>query len=109
MANWTRELPARPGIYDHRNLENANGRAPIRERVMFVGYVNWPEDPRCGQGKTPMPLGSGKLRACRLEDPMTTDSLTVQEWGGEWRRMDGLASPPPGVPGTSNDQPGATK
>lgn len=94
---WTRELPAAPGIYDHRNLENAGGRAPLRERVMFVGYVNWPEDPKRGQGNTPMPLGSGKLRACRLEDPMTTNSLTVQEWGGEWRRMDGLGRMPRGV------------
>jgi hypothetical protein len=94
---WTRELPTSPGIYDHRNLENAGGRVPIRERAMFVGYVNFPEDQKLGHGTKPMPLGSGKLRACRLEDPMTTESLTVQEWGGEWRRMDGLAHPPRGV------------
>jgi hypothetical protein len=91
MSNWTRTLPTRPGIFDHRNLENARGRAPIPERIMFVGYVNWVEDPERGQGETPMPMGSGKLRACRIEHPMTTDSLTVQEWGGEWRPLDGKA------------------
>jgi hypothetical protein len=91
MSKWTREQPTESGVFDHRNLENAKGRAPIPERVMFVGYVNWAEDRQQGHGTKPMPLGSGKLRACRIEHPMTTDSLTVQEWGGEWRRMDGGA------------------
>ena len=90
MSHWTRTLPIRSGIFDHRNLENAGGRAPISERVMFVGYVNWTEDTERGHGKTPMPFGSGKLRACRIEHPMTTDALTVQEWGGEWRQRDGM-------------------
>jgi hypothetical protein len=81
---WTRELPTGPGVFDHRNLENAKGRAPIPARLMFVGYVNWAEDR--GHGTTPMRYGSGKLRACRIDHPMTADSLTVQEWGGEWRR-----------------------
>lgn len=90
MTEWTRELPDAPGVFDHRNLENAGGRAPIKERVVFVGYVNWPEDPTLGHGTKPMPMGSGKLRACRIEHPMTTDNLTPQEWGGEWRRIDGV-------------------
>lgn len=82
---WTRTLPTTPGNYVHRNMENARGRFPIPERVMFVGYVNWTEDTKLGHGTKPLPLGSGKLRACRLDNPMTTDSLTVQEWDGEWR------------------------
>jgi hypothetical protein len=98
-APFGRAPPTRPGIFDHRNLENAKGRAVIAERVMFVGYVNWTEDPERGQGKTPMPLGSGKLRACRIEHPMTTDALTVQEWGGEWRPLDGVPTTPAAVSG----------
>lgn len=95
--SWTRTLPDRPGIFDHRNLENAGGRAPIKERVMFVGYVNWTEDPERGQGTKPTPYMPPKLRACRIEHPMTTDSLTVQEWRGEWRPLDGC---PHGVAST---------
>jgi hypothetical protein len=84
MNEWTRIIPTQPGRYFHRNLENAGGRCPIHEREMFVGYVNFHEEPKRGHGTKPMPLGSGKLRACRVEHPMTSDSLTVQEWGGEW-------------------------
>jgi hypothetical protein len=85
MTAWTREMPTAPGIYDHRNLENAGGRAPIKERLVWVGYVNWSEDKQLGHGTKPTEYMPSRLRACRIEHPMTTDSLTVQEWGGEWR------------------------
>jgi hypothetical protein len=88
-GTWTRELPRSPGIYDHRNLENEKGRLPIKERVMYVGYVNWSQDPELGHGTNPTDYMPARLRACRIEHPLTTDNLTVQEWGGEWRRMDG--------------------
>jgi hypothetical protein len=88
MAEWTRELPTTPGVFDHRNLENAGGRVPIRERVMWVGFVNWTEDPKQGHGTAPTEYMPPKLRAVRIEHPMTADSLAVQEWGGEWRRID---------------------
>jgi hypothetical protein len=89
VTDWTRELPNAPGIFDHRNLENAKGRVPIRERVMFVGYANWSEDSKLGHGTRPTDyIMPPKLRAVRIEHPMTADSLTVQEWGGEWRRLD---------------------
>jgi hypothetical protein len=91
-AGWTRELPTSPGVFDHRNMENAGGRAPIRERLVWVGYVNWTEDAMRGHGRTPTAYMPAKLRACRIEQPMTTDSLSVQEWGGEWRRMDVAAT-----------------
>jgi hypothetical protein len=98
MSGWTRELPTSPGVYDHRNLENAKGRVPIPERVMWVGYVNWGQDPRLGHGTKPTQFVKPRLRACRIEQPMTTDSLTVREWGGEWRRIDG--QPSDAIPGS---------
>ena len=84
--SWTRALPIEPGEYMHRNLENAKGRAPINERLMFVGYVNWEQDPFKGHGKSPAMYSKPRLRAVRIESPMTTDSLTVSEWGGEWKK-----------------------
>jgi hypothetical protein len=85
MALWLRKLPQQPGLYWHRNLENAGGRAPIEARLMFVGYVNWLDDPGKGYGTKPTPYMPARLRAVRIEHPMTADSLTVQEWAGEWR------------------------
>ena len=83
MAFWLKKLPDKPGMYDHRNLEN---RSPIPARRMFVGYVNWSEDPKLGHGTKPAAYMPAKLRACRIEHPLTADSLTVEEWGGYWRR-----------------------
>jgi len=85
MGNWTATKPTRPGLYEHRHFSNAGGRAPIPERLMFVGYVNWTEDPKRGHGITPTRFMPATLRACSADHPMTADSLTVNEWGGEWR------------------------
>ncbi len=98
MAEWTRALPTKPGAFMHRNLENAQGRAAIGERAMWVGYVNWTEDRNLGHGRTPAAYMPRRLRACRIEHPMTADSLTVQEWGGEWRRIDGVSAAVAGLP-----------
>ena len=84
--SWTRTVPKEAGLYMHRNLENAKGRAPISARLMFVGYVNWCEDPIKGHGSSPTPMMPARLRAVRHEHPLTTDSLTVIEWGGEWMK-----------------------
>ncbi len=51
---------------------------------MYVGYVNWTEDPAKGHGTRPTPYMPARLRAVRVEHPLITDSLTVQEWCGEW-------------------------
>ena len=86
MAFWLKKLPDTPGLYDHRNLENAGGRVPIPARTVFVGYVNWTEDPLLGQGTKPTPYMPARLRAVRVDQPLTADSLTVNQWGGEWRK-----------------------
>ena len=52
---------------------------------MFVGYVNWKQDHRRGRGTEPTEYGIHKLRAVRGDNPMSTDSLTVADWGGEWQ------------------------
>lgn len=85
MSAWTTRLPTKPGLYEHRHFNNAGGRAPIPERLMFVGYVNWTEDPERGHGTTPTRFMPARLRACSEHHPLTADSLTVAEWGGEWR------------------------
>lgn len=82
MAFWLRKLPAAPGLYEHRNND---GPVQIPARRMFVGFVNWVQDPKLGQGT--QPSGRRILRAVRFEHPLTTDSLTVEEWGGEWKRV----------------------
>ena len=95
MAFWLKKLPDTPGLYDHRNLDNAGGRAPIPARTMFVGYVNWAEDPKLGHGTKPAPHMPAKLRAVRVEHPLTADSLTVEEWGGYWRKVRAQPTPQP--------------
>lgn len=85
MSSWQTTLPTTPGLYMHRNLTNAGGREPIHERLMFVGYVNWTEDPAKGHGTASARYMPARLRAVRAEHPLTADSLTVQEWGGEWK------------------------
>lgn len=84
MSEFSQTKPTTPGLYWHRNLTNAGGRAPIRERLMFVGYVNWSQDPKKGHGTKPTEYMPPTLRAVRSEHPLHADCLTVQEWGGEW-------------------------
>lgn len=89
---WTREVPTVPGRYWHRNLEHMIGHParpyPLRERQMFVGYVNWTEDHKRGYGSKPMhPYGSHVIRAVGYDKPLTADSLSVDDWGGEWKRL----------------------
>lgn len=91
-AAWSTKVPTKPGLYYHRNPDNAGGRAPIHERLMYVGYVNWGEDPAKGHGTKPAPYKPPKLRAVRAEHPLTTDSLTVAEWGGYWKQAPDAAS-----------------
>lgn len=80
--NFTSEAPTHPGIYLYRN--NYNGYISIGETIMFVGYVNWTEDPLKGHGKRPTHFMPKILRAVRTDQALTCDSLTVEEWGGEW-------------------------
>lgn len=84
MAFWLRKLPAVPGLYEHRNND---GPVNIPARPMFVGFVNWAQDPKLGHGTKPSDYGRRILRAVPVEHPLTTDSLTVEEWGGEWKRV----------------------
>lgn len=97
MAFWLRKLPEKPGLYWHRNLENAGGRAPIAERLMFVGYVNWTDDHKLGQGFRPAPYMPARLRAVRAEHPLTADALTIQEWAGQWKRATSITQPTDGA------------
>ena len=84
MAFWLRKQPTEPGLYDHRNND---GPVAIPARRVFVGFVNWEQDPKLGHGTRPAEYAQRKLRAVRADHPLTTDALTVSEWGGEWRRI----------------------
>jgi hypothetical protein len=66
-----------PGLYWH--VSEQFGR-----RLMYVGFVNWMQDPKRGHGTKPTAYMPARLRACRAEHPLTADSLLVSEWGGSW-------------------------
>jgi hypothetical protein len=82
MSGYTATPPTEPGLYRHR----WDFRGQMREQVLFVGYTN-ASAPRL-QGAEPSPLMPRKLRACKPEEHLHVDRLTVAEWGGWWLKAD---------------------
>jgi len=83
MSDYTKTLPAAPGIYMHRWIDPAGA---MREQRLFVGYTN--ASAARLQGTSPNAYMPKRLRCCRVEENLHADRLTPAEWGGWWSRLE---------------------